>query len=286
MSIDALVSKQNPDGGWSYVRGKSWTEPTVFAVMALLAAGERDAADRGLRWLAASQRRDGGWAPQPGVDQSTWVTGLVALLPPGAVGSSRHAAAINWLMGTSGLETSFEYRMREWLLGNRRLDETEFAGWPWVPGAAAWVGPTSIAILALAKEQLRRPSGAITDRVEDGRRFLLRRMCENGGWNHGSARPLGLEGEPYPETTGMALAALRGVQSPKVGKAVAVARKFLAQCRSADAMNWLRLGLLAHGELPEGYCRPQQLACRTIPETALDTLLAARDGGHIFWRTA
>jgi hypothetical protein len=286
MSMEALVSKQNPDGGWPYRRGQSWTEPTVYALMALLAAGEKQAAGRGLRWLMATQRRDGGWAPQAGVDQSTWVTGLVALLPPETVGNSRHAGAIRWLTGTSGQETSFEYRLREWLLGNSPADETEFEGWPWVPGAAAWVGPTAIAILALTKENLHKPSGAVADRVENGRKFLLRRMCQNGGWNHGSARPLGYEGEAYPETTGMALASLRGVQSPKIGKAVAVAHAFLANCRSADAFNWLRLGLLAHGELPAEYCTPRELTCRTVPETALNLLLAAGNGHGIFWGMA
>jgi len=254
--------------------------------MALLASGEKQAAGRGLRWLMATQRRDGGWAPQAGVDQSTWVTGLVALLPPETVGGARHAGAIRWLMGISGQETSFEYRLREWLLGNSPLDETEFEGWPWVPGAAAWVGPTSIAVLALAKESLHHPSAAISDRVRNGREFLLRRMCSGGGWNHGATRPLGYEGEPYPETTGLALAALRGVQSPKLEKAVTVARQFLDECRSADALNWLRLGLLAHAQLPDGYCRPAELTCRTVPETALDLLLAIDHGNHLFWGIA
>ena len=43
MSIELLVSKQNRDGGWPYVRGTSWTEPTVYAILALLAAGETEA---------------------------------------------------------------------------------------------------------------------------------------------------------------------------------------------------------------------------------------------------
>ena len=36
MSIEILLKKQNRDGGWPYVRGGSWTEPTVYAVLALL----------------------------------------------------------------------------------------------------------------------------------------------------------------------------------------------------------------------------------------------------------
>src|ERR1041385_2570989 len=106
MSIGFILSKQNLDGGWSYVRGKSWTEPTVYSVMALLAAGEQPAAARAMQWLAATQRADGGWSPQPGVDESTWVTALVALLPPENLGAAAHARAIHWLTGVSGRETS------------------------------------------------------------------------------------------------------------------------------------------------------------------------------------
>ena len=106
------------------------------------------------------------------------------------------------------------------------------------------------------------------------RRFLLRRMCQGGGWNHGSVRALGYESTPYPETTGLALAALRGVRTSETESALGVAERFLGECRSADALNWLRIGLLAHGRLPDGYCPPTQLACRTLPETSLDMLVA------------
>jgi squalene cyclase len=284
MSIETLISKQNTDGGWPYVRGASSTEPTVYAVMALLAAGERDRAGLGLGWLRRMQRRDGGWGPQAGVDQSNWTTALVALLPPEVVGARFHESAIEWLMGTTGHESSFEYRLREWLLGNNSIQETDSEGWPWIPGAAAWVGPTAISIITLEKENRRRPLRGIRERIEAGRKFLLERVCSDGGWNHGSVRPLGYESKPYPETTGMALAALRGVNSPQVARSLAVARQFLAECRSADAQNWLRLGLAAHGELPPGYCRPRDISYRTIPEASLDLLLSDKTGsGGFFW---
>ncbi len=283
MSIDALISQQNGDGGWPYHKGQSWTEPTVYAVMALLAAGESQAAGVGFRWLAAAQRDDGGWAPQPGVDQSTWVTGLVALLPGELLGQGRHAAAIAWLMGAVGRESTFAYRVREFLLGGSIPPEQEFAGWPWVPGAAAWVGPTSVAMLALEKERRRNPESRIAERIAAGRNFLLQRMCGGGGWNHGSARPLGYDSDPYPETTGMALAALRGVQSPKVELSLAVASRFLAQCRSADAFNWLRLGLLAHGRLSAETRPAAGLACRTTCERSIRLLLNHTDGRGFFW---
>jgi hypothetical protein len=49
-------------------------------------------------------------------------------------------------------------------------------------------------------------------------------------------------------------------------------------------LNWLRIGLLAHGRLPDGYCRPPQLACRTLSETSLDLLLARAQKGVDFLR--
>jgi squalene-hopene/tetraprenyl-beta-curcumene cyclase len=68
-----LESRQNPDGGWgedlrSYVdpawrgRGKSTASQTAWALLALLAAGERGrAAERGVAWLAETQLESGDW---------------------------------------------------------------------------------------------------------------------------------------------------------------------------------------------------------------------------------
>jgi squalene-hopene/tetraprenyl-beta-curcumene cyclase len=70
-----LQAHQNPDGGWgedlrSYDDPAAWSgtgastaSQTAWALLALLAAGERDseAAERGVRWLARTQRPDGTW---------------------------------------------------------------------------------------------------------------------------------------------------------------------------------------------------------------------------------
>ncbi|QUQ62670.1 squalene--hopene cyclase [Kutzneria sp. CA-103260] len=72
-SVTWLEQHQNADGGWgedlrSY-RDKSWVgrgdstaSQTAWALLALLAAGERGpVTDRGVRWLVATQREDGTW---------------------------------------------------------------------------------------------------------------------------------------------------------------------------------------------------------------------------------
>jgi squalene-hopene/tetraprenyl-beta-curcumene cyclase len=76
-----LEQHQNPDGGWgedlrSYDdqalggRGESTASQTAWALLALLAAGEREnpATERGVRWLAETQTEDGTW-------DEPWFTG-------------------------------------------------------------------------------------------------------------------------------------------------------------------------------------------------------------------
>ena len=138
------------------------------------------------------------------------------------------------------------YRVRQWMLGNQSLSTGAELGWPWYPGAAAWVMPTAISLLALRAEQKNHASELIRQRIEGGTQYLLAHACKDGGWNHGSTHALGYEAKAYPETTGVALLALRGVKSPEVDRGIAEAEKFFREPNPAGAA-WLRLGLLAQG---------------------------------------
>jgi squalene-hopene/tetraprenyl-beta-curcumene cyclase len=73
-AVDWLLTHQNADGGWgetcaSYVdptlrgRGESTASQTAWALVGLLAAGEREhsAVGRGITYLSRTQRVDGGW---------------------------------------------------------------------------------------------------------------------------------------------------------------------------------------------------------------------------------
>ncbi|HZT30631.1 MAG TPA: prenyltransferase/squalene oxidase repeat-containing protein [Bryobacteraceae bacterium] len=280
--ISPILSSQNPDGGWPYIRGSSWTEPTVYALLAQLAVQPDGASfERGLNWLRRQQRPDGGWAPQPAVAQSTWVTSLVALLPADKIGAVGHDAAVAWLLRQTGEESGWVYRLRQRLLGYSVGEELSHSGWPWFPGTAAWVTPTSLAVLALEKAVRRNRQPLLTERIAQGKEFLLARQCADGGWNHGSSRALGYDGNSYPETTGVALLALHGSRSPKLGKALAAAERHWRDCRSAEAAGWLFLGLQAHARQPQTVVAPSPY--RGVRDSSLWILVQAAAQGRNFF---
>lgn len=259
--------KQNRDGGWAYGRGSSWTEPTVYVLLAQSVADrDRESVGAGLRFLHSLERSDGGWQPQPGVAESTWVTSLVALLPESAIGADALKSATRWLRDQTGQESGWRYRLQQRLAGNK--DQFPEA-WPWFPGAAAWAAPTTMGILAFAKALRRGEDRELRRRVDSAREFLLGRQCADGGWNHGSARALGRDGDSYPESTGLTLLAFAGTgHSAGVDRAIAAAHRHLSTCRTAEGTSWLRMGLAAHGE-------PVKLDFTPVYRTNLDAALLA-----------
>jgi hypothetical protein len=190
----------------------------------------------------------------------------VGLLPAEAVGVPEHRRAIAWLKGKTGQESSWSYKLRQRLSGNK--DELP-EGWPWFPGASAWVIPTSFSILAFERENRMSPDSELSERIASGKRFLQQHMCADGGWNYGGNRALGQDFASYPETTGVALLALRGA---KLDRSLSMAQKQLGECRSAEGIAWLRMGLAAHGVNIATEAEPPR---RTIADTALWELAAA-----------
>lgn len=273
--IDSFETCQNADGGWPYrPGGSSWTEPTVYALLAGYATGESQGRDRGLAWLKTLQRPDGAWAPQAGIDQSSWVTSLVALLPPGDLGPAAHTRAIRWLLGQTPANATYAFRLKSWMNGNPFAEP--HAGFSWVPGTAGWSTPTALGILALAKENRQRPDSALKERVATACAFLLDHRCADGGWNHGSVRALGVDTLSYPETTGTALLALAGAHrenDPVIAPSLARAEAWWKDCPSCEAANWLMLGMRAAGRAKDAPAR--NFKPRTIPDAALRKIAAA-----------
>lgn len=284
----AIDQFQNSDGGWPYTAaGPSWTEPTVFALLAQLAQGNDSSpsVQRGLQWLQTVESEDGGWRPEAGVPQSTWVGAMVALLPANLFPENRWRANLNWLLRQTGEESTRLYRIRQWMIGNP-ADSTG-DGWPWYPGAAAWVTPTAITVLALQKHKALLASTNSADallnrRIADGEQFLIGHACTSGGWNHGGAQALGYQANAYPETTGLALLALHGKESPVKEEGIRTAERFLPVCRYAEGIAWLTLGLRANGRSPEAPATAKAEA-RTVVDLALLVLAdRALAGAHPF----
>jgi hypothetical protein len=272
--LPGLLACQNPDGGWPYRGGGSWTEPTVYALLALATTGEvsSSAVSRALLWLQKLQRQDGGWPPRESVEQSTWVTALVLLLPVSMLARINTAAALKWLASKTGRESSRMQRAREALISGR-VDRNSPEGWPWFPDTAAWVAPTSISILALSKAWKRDPREELQDRIQQGRKFLAARVCADGGWNHGSSKALGYDGPSYPETTGLALLALKSSPGDVVARGVERAEMHLRAAVSLEAICWLQLGLLAQQRRP---LNPQGAPQRALSTQEIALVMIAR----------
>ena len=246
--VGCLLDIQQSDGGWAYSTQSSWCEPTCYAILALRASGGPEKAiGRACEWLARRQRRDGGWSPGSAVEKSTHVTSLAVLALSGMEEYQGFAdGGTHWLLSQAGAESSVWARAARFVMGTRS-SATEHEGWPWFPGAAAWVIPTSLAICALSRQRQGKYGAEIGPRLSEARQFLLSRRCPDSGWNHGGLFRTGEVPDSYSETTGIALLALAGTPAAEIERSLRCGERHARSARSSEGESWLRLGLMAHG---------------------------------------
>ncbi|MBI2685861.1 MAG: terpene cyclase/mutase family protein [Acidobacteria bacterium] len=263
----ALLDAQNADGGWgAQAGGRSWTETTAWALLSLHGRDAKPGViEKGLAWLRGSQLPEGGWAAAPGIGEKCWVTAVAALLPPALLGVDVHGRAMAAVRaGAEKLPDRVE-RVRRWMLGQKPAEGPVTQGWPWVPGTAPWVVPSAVSILALRKY------GGEGELVDHARNYLLARQCKDGGWNHGSSRALGYDTASYPETTGLALLALRGVRGEAVERGLAAAERHARKCQTMEGAQWLRLALQVHAR--EGVFEPPAHTAGDLREMAIGMIV-------------
>jgi hypothetical protein len=269
--LQALLAAQNTDGGWTYAHGSSWTEPTVYALLGLVAADEEhsDAARRGARWLRSLQRPDGGFACSRATDESAWVTGLTLLLAGRSVCTFDTAGAMDWVLTAATGRPNTVERIELALLGRRgRTPKPD--GWSWTPDTAAWVFPTTLTILGLQRVSRVHPDTRIGARIAQARDYLRKRMCAHGGWSMGDGP------SAFPETTGAGLLAMRGAAT-SLESTLVTAERLAQNCRSHEGSLWLSLGLSANGRaVPQ---RPHTRTCRGTRELALSLIADAQLAG-------
>ncbi len=224
-AYDFLAASQNNDGGWGYRRGSmSYVEPTAFALLALFGpegAGGQNVADarfqavrRGLAFLRAQQHTDGGWGVMREDEISGWMTYPATWM-------------FNVLLKIAELfayygepeDKNIRDRGRTWILNRGReggVDRATFdqvkklfridsdlRGWGWGSGEAAWVIPTSLALVALVVED---PPIMREDKdILNAKDYLRDRACPDGGWNVGNPWMLGKKLPPTADATAFAL---------------------------------------------------------------------------------
>jgi len=83
--VERLLSKRGDNGSY-----QGWPGTSAYAVLALRAAGENDAASPTVAWLRKVQGKDGGWGNLPGGESTAEITGAVLqVLTPGSDASDR-----------------------------------------------------------------------------------------------------------------------------------------------------------------------------------------------------
>ncbi|HEY3068134.1 MAG TPA: prenyltransferase/squalene oxidase repeat-containing protein [Methylomirabilota bacterium] len=268
LPIGALLGMQSTDGAWPSYAGKRAvnTEATALAVLALTAAGEVEAAERGARWLARNQRLDGSWSFTPAVDEPSWATSLVVL----AMAERDRDVALRgarWLLAVKGrrlgVMASLLHRFSPRAMVVRM--DPDLQGWPWRNDAASFVEPTAHALTAL--KRLRRELGEPAERrIMEAEALLYDRTCRGGGWNYGNSVVYDVDLPPYADATAIALIGLQ--ESHREGRtrpSLELLRHLASKAGSGLALAWTALCLGAYGEHVEDL--PQRLAHR-YAETA------------------
>ncbi len=251
-ATDRLRAVQNADGGWGpYPGGESRTEPTALATLGLALSGESGPASAGLAWLRTRQSAAGWWAGGDGLPGPSWTTSL-AVLALSHFEEAREAAARGaaWLLDQEGAGSPWWVRLLFRVFPERRTVELDpdLTGWPWTEGTFSWIEPTAYALIALGRMRPSLPSRRVDERVELGERMILDRECAGGGWNYGNSRVLGEELWPYPDTTALALIALRNrLEAPEVERGLAALERMLGENRSTLALGLAGLAFRAHG---------------------------------------
>jgi hypothetical protein len=270
-----LLSFRNADGGWPSRRGRSWTEPTALALLALqgthVSVKTRTVT---AAWLANRQSPDGGWPPCAVVPTSTWVTSLASLaLAQESEHSQGCPRGALWLSGHVYPELNAFQGFMQHRLG---ISPSQAPGSSsWFPGTAGWVIPTAFSILALSCWSARLRSPSFQQAIQRGQTYLLSRRCSDGGWNHGGSPQRSETAPSYAETTGLALVALANSSSPMPGPTLRLAQGLLERPDSTEGLCWLLMGLAAHGvrnEEPQWTIRPKTTQDVALHLITLQTL--------------
>jgi hypothetical protein len=252
----ALISLQNPDGGWGASAGRrSNTEGTSLALSALRAAGENSSNDRVLRatlWLTERQNPNGSWRLNDVATAGSWTTALAIIaLSEFSEQRQRVVEAARWLLAQEGSKPGILAKLILWATGRSNVNRVndDLVGWSWVPRSFSWVEPTSYALIALKKLKTSLAESNLAERVREGEALIYDRMCAGGGWNYGNSKVLDYALWPYPDITAVALIALQDRAGETANQqSLQTLKKISEEANSGLACSWTAICLGLYGQ--------------------------------------
>jgi hypothetical protein len=165
---ELLLKRQLRSGGWSFFGSRqSSIEATSLAVLALGFGAH--AQQSGIAHLLDSQHPDGGWPAFIGDSESCWTTAL-ALCALNATGDFELARkkALHWLDAERGREAHWLWRWKFKTVDRNVHFDPDKYGWPWGPGAASWVMPTALSIIAIKQYKVCNRDDVSDQRIRVG----------------------------------------------------------------------------------------------------------------------
>jgi hypothetical protein len=253
---NALITLQNPDGGWGATRDRrSNTEATSLAVSALHSLGEESGKDRVIRgalWLTERQNPNGSWRLNDVATAGSWTTALAIIALSAFPEQQKRALdASRWLLTQEGSKPGILAELILWATGKSNVNRlnNDLIGWSWVPNSFSWVEPTSYALTALKKVRSSLPAEAVNERIQQGEAMIYDRMCKGGGWNYGNSKVLDYALWPYPDTTAVALIALQDRAGDQANQeSLQALRKTADEANSGLAASWAAISLNLYGQ--------------------------------------
>ena len=227
----AVLSARNGDGGWGYRAGAmSRLEPTACALLAL------DASEQ-LTQVVSRWPHRGGVLLEPGIGSPNYTANALAAIVGLTASGNRPA---EWVIRL--LNDLLDVKGRKTATADPAINRQDNAlrGWPWVDETFSWVEPTAWCVLALRRGLPYIKADLARERIDEGQRLLLDRVCAPGGWNYGNSNVFRRNLQPYVPTTAVALLALHGRREPDVLRSV----DMLSERRLAERSG-LALGLTA-----------------------------------------
>jgi hypothetical protein len=230
---------------------------------------------RAIKWLLSQQKPSGGWSPNGSVAECTSVTSIatLALL---AVAPATLDSALSWVASQVYPD---DFSIPLLLAKALNVPPAHAPGSvPWFPGTAGWVTPTALTALTLLRASGERNRPDLRTLALKCGAYLLGRRCIDDGWNHGGSKTRSEDATSYPETTGLALLALRAADINPPAASLTLARRFATHPESSEGFSWIQMALASPVPDPASLPPP-----RTTRDSALRLLsLAALEGQNPF----